>query len=334
MNRPVAIGIDLGGTNLRTAIVDLDGLIVARSDQPTLADRGFEAVIADIVASVDALIGGASVDRGSIAGVGLCTPGPLDLREGRIIHAANLPGWTNVPIRNALKERLHLPVALENDGNAAALGEYRAGAGRGNDPLVMLTLGTGVGAGVILNGRILHGHFDNAAELGHMIVVVNGLPCPCGQRGCLERYASADAVVRRVLDADQNRDRHGAVNLSRDREGAVYPSREGERADVPLRAEDVAQGAVAGDPLCRRVWDEACLYLAVACVNIQHAFNPAKIVLGGGMSLVGKPLLDGVRKFLRAQAWSLHDDVPAIELSSLGADAGLIGSAALVLDLR
>jgi glucokinase len=334
MNQPVAIGIDLGGTNLRIALVDRDGLIVTRSDQPTLADRGFEAVIAAIVASVDALIGGASVDRGSIAGVGLCTPGPLDLREGRIIHAANLPGWTNVPIRNALKERLHLPVALENDGNAAALGEYRAGAGRGCDPLVMLTLGTGVGAGVILNGRILHGHFDNAAELGHMIVVVDGLPCPCGQRGCLERYASADAVVRRVLDADQNRDRHGAVNLSRDREEAVYPSREGERAEVPLRAEDVAQAAVAGDPLCRRVWDEACLYLAVACVNIQHAFNPAKIVLGGGMSLVGKPLLDGVRKFLRAQAWSLHHDVPAIELSSLGADAGLIGSAALVLDLR
>jgi len=332
MNQPVAIGIDLGGTNLRIALVDRDGLIVARDDQRTLADRGPDAVIGDIVASVDALIGGASVDRGGIAGVGLCTPGPLDLREGRIIHAANLPGWTNVPIRNALKERLHLPVALENDGNAAALGEYRAGAGRGNDPLVMLTLGTGVGAGVILNGRILHGHFDNAAELGHMIVVVDGLPCPCGQRGCLERYASADAVVRRALDADQNRDRHGAVNLSRDREGAVYPSRERERADLPLRAEDVAQGAVAGDPLCRRVWDEACLYLAVACVNIQHAFNPAKIVLGGGMSLVGKPLLDGVRKFLRAQAWSLHHDVPAIELSSLGADAGLIGSAALALD--
>jgi len=332
MKHAVAIGIDLGGTNLRIALVDREGLIVARDDQRTLADRGPDAVIEGIVASVDALIGGASVDRGSIAGVGLCTPGPLDLREGRIIHAANLPGWTNVPIREALKEKLHLPVALENDGNAAAFGEFRAGAGRGCDPLVMLTLGTGVGAGVILNGRILHGHFDNAAELGHMIVVLDGLLCPCGQRGCLERYASADAVVRRVLDADQSRERQRPHHPSRDREGAVCLSREWEGTDVPLRAEDVAQAAVAGDPLCRRVWDEACLYLAVACVNIQHAFNPAKIVLGGGMSLVGTPLLDGVRKFLRAQAWSLHHDVPAIELSSLGADAGLIGSAALALD--
>ncbi len=322
MNRPVAIGIDLGGTNLRTAIVDLDGLIVTRSDQPTLADRGPGAVIADIVASVDALIGGASVDRGSIAGVGLCTPGPLDLREGRIIHAANLPGWTNVPIRNALKERLHLPVALENDGNAAALGEYRAGAGCGNDPLVMLTLGTGVGAGVILNGRILHGHFDNAAELGHMIVVVDGLPCPCGQRGCLERYASADAVVRRVLDADQNRNR----------EGAVLPSRERERAEVPARAEDVAQAATAGDPLCRRVWDEACLYLAVACVNIQHAFNPQRIILGGGLANAGDFLLDAVRARFRERTWTLHDDAPEIVLAQLGPDAGVIGAAALARD--
>jgi glucokinase len=276
-------------------------------------------------------------DDADVLAVGLDTPGPAGAtgvlsRKGSTNFSS--PDWWAYDIRGALEAELGKPVVYSNDGNAAALGEYRSGAGRGNDPLVMLTLGTGVGAGVILNGRILHGHFDNAAELGHMIVVVNGLPCPCGQRGCLERYASADAVVRRVLDADQNRDRHGAVNLSRDREGAVYPSREGERADVPLRAEDVAQGAVAGDPLCRRVWDEACLYLAVACVNIQHAFNPAKIVLGGGMSLVGKPLLDGVRKFLRAQAWSLHHDVPAIELSSLGADAGLIGSAALVLDLR
>ncbi|MFH1109547.1 MAG: ROK family protein [Planctomycetota bacterium] len=332
MKHPVAIGIDLGGTNLRTAIVDLDGLIVTRSDQPTLADRGFEAVIEDIVASVDALIGGANVDRGSITGVGLCTPGPLDLREGRIIHAANLPGWTNVPIRDALKERLHLPVALENDGNAAALGEYRAGAGRGNDPLVMLTLGTGVGAGVILNGRILHGHFDNAAELGHMIVVVDGLPCPCGQRGCLERYASADAVVRRILDADQNRDRHGAVNVAPPLVGGADPSRERKRPDVPLRAEDVAQAAVAGDPLCRRVWDEACLYLAVACVDIQHAYNPQRIILGGGLANAGDFLLDAVRARFRERTWTLHDDAPEIVLAQLGPDAGLIGSAALALD--
>ncbi len=333
MNQPVAIGIDLGGTNLRIALVDRDGLIVARDDQRTLADRGPDAVIEGIVASVDALIGGAHVDRGSIAGVGLCTPGPLDFREGRIIHAANLPGWTDVPIRNALTEKLHLPVALENDGNTAALGEYRAGAGRGNDPLVMLTLGTGVGAGVILNGRILHGHFDNAAELGHLIVVVDGLPCPCGQRGCLERYASADAVVRRVLDADQNRDRHGAVNLSRDREGAVYPSRERERPDLPLFAEDVARGAVAGDPLCRRVWDEACLYLAVACVNIQHAFNPQRIILGGGLANAGDFLLDAVRVRFGERTWTLHDDAPEIVLAQLGPDAGVIGAAALVLDL-
>jgi glucokinase len=213
-------------------------------------------------------------------------------------------------------------VALENDGNAAAFGEFRAGAGRGCDPLVMLTLGTGVGAGVVLDGRILHGHFDNAAELGHMVVVVDGLPCPCGQRGCLERYASADAVVRRVLDADQNRDRRGAVN----------PSRERERPDLTLRAEDIAQASVAGDPLCRRVWDEACLYLAVACVNIQHAFDPQRIILGGGLANAGDFLLDAVRIRFGERTWTLHDDAPEIVLAQLGPDAGVIGATALALD--
>jgi glucokinase len=238
----------------------------------------------------------------------LATPGPLDRREGRIVRTANLPGWKDVPIRDPLRGKTGLPVTLENDANAAAFGEYCSGAGRGDKDLVMLTLGTGVGAGVILNGRILHGHFGNAAELGHMIVVVDGLPCPCGQRGCLEQYASATAIVHR---AAQYRDSHGAVTL--------------------LRAEDVANGAANGDPLCGRVWDEACLSLAVACVNIQHAFNPAKIVLGGGMSLAGHMLLDRVRRFFREQAWSLHTDAPEIVLAQLGPDAGVIGAAMLAM---
>lgn len=311
MNQRLAIGIDLGGTNLRIALVNRDGLIHTRSDQLTQADRGPDAVIVDIAASVNALIDGASLDRRNIAGIGLCTPGPLALGEGRIIHAANLPRWKNVPIRKALAEELHLPVILENDGNAAAFGEYCFGAGRGCEDMVMLTLGTGVGAGVILNGNILHGHFDNAAELGHMIVVTDGLPCPCGQRGCLEQYASAGAIVRRVFNA--------------------HPNPERMRRDLPLCAEAVAQNAANGDPLCQRIWDEACLYLAIACVNIQHTYNPAKIVLGGGLSNTGAQLLDRVNAHFRKHTWSLHTDAPEIVLAQLGGDAGLVGAAKLAM---
>jgi glucokinase len=330
MNPPLAIGIDLGGTNLRIALVDRDGNILHRLEQPTRASRGPGPIIEDLADIVRRLAPPSPSQGGGrgeglvserIVGIGLATPGPLDLREGRIISTANLPGWKDVPIRDALREKTGLPVTLENDGNAAAFGEYRAGAGRGCNHLAMLTLGTGVGAGVVLNGEILHGHFNNAAELGHMIVVVNGLPCPCGQRGCLERYASADAVVRRVLDADQ----------SRERQRPDHPSRDRERADVPLRAEDVAQRAGGGDPLCERVWDEACLYLAVACVNIQHAYNPARIVLGGGLSNAGALLLDRVNGHFRAQVWALHEDCPEIVLAQLGRNAGLVGAAMLAM---
>ncbi len=320
MNPPLAIGIDLGGTNIKTALVDRDGNILHRLEQPTEASRGPGPVIddlADIVRRLRRCSSAPSLSQGEgrgeggsreLVGIGLATPGPLNLREGRIIRTANLPDWKDVPIRDALRDKTGLPVILENDGNAAAYGEYRCGAGHDSGDLVMLTLGTGVGAGVILNGRIVHGHFHNAAELGHMIVVVDGLPCPCGQRGCLEQYASANAIVHR---AAQYRDRHGAVTL--------------------LRAEDIAQAAANGDPLCERVWDEACLYLAIACVNIQHAFNPSKIVLGGGLSNAGAQLLDRVNAHFCKHTWSLHTDAPEIVLAQLGPDAGVIGVAILAM---
>lgn len=319
MNSPLAIGIDLGGTNIKAAVVGRDGNILERIEQPTGAVRGPEPVIEDLADIVRRLRKkspipskgegrGVASDLNDLVGIGLATPGPLDLHAGRIIHAANLPGWRDVRIRDALREKTGLPVILENDGNAAAYGEYRLGAGLGRDDIVLLTLGTGVGSGVILNGQILHGHFDNAAELGHMIVAADGLPCPCGQRGCLEQYASAGAIVRRVLSADPSRDREGADEL---------------------RAEDVIEGAASGDQLCERVWDETCQFLAIACVNIQHAYNPLKILLGGGLSNAGAQLLDRVKAHFRKRTWSLHSDAPEIVLAQLGADAGVIGAATL-----
>ncbi len=319
MNLPLAIGIDIGGTNIKAAVIDLDGNVLHRLEQPTDASRGPGPVIedlADIVRRLAALTAAHGKSRveglvsEGIVGIGLATPGPLDLHGGRIIRGANLPAWKDVPIREALWQKTGLPVTLDNDGNAAAYGEYRCGAGRDGGDLVMLTLGTGVGAGVILKGRIFHGHFDNAAELGHMIVVVDGLPCPCGQRGCLEQYASAQAIVHRVLLADPSHEKAPAI---------------------AIRAEDVAQAAANGDPLCERVWDDACLYLAIACVNIQHAFNPTRIVLGGGLSNAGAQLLDRVSAHFRRHTWSLHTDSPEIVLAQLGPDAGVIGAAMLAM---
>jgi len=307
MTPSIAIGIDLGGTNLKGGVIDASGRILDRRDIPTRPDRGPGPVMDDLAELVKQL----RRDR-EVVGIGLATPGPLDLRRGRIIHAANLPGWIDVPIRNALAGKTGLPVVLENDANAAAYGEFTAGAGRECQNMTLLTLGTGVGAGVIIDGRILHGHFDNAAELGHMIVVVDGEPCPCGQRGCLERYASADAVARRADRFNQSGER--------------------KRPDPPRSADQVASRAAQGDEVCLRAWNEACLYLAVACVNIQHAYNSQRIILGGGMGQAGALLLDNVRRQLKEQSWRLHDDVPEVVLAELGSDAGIVGAAGLLRD--
>lgn len=316
MTTSVAIGIDLGGTNLKGAAVDQQGHILARQVHPAHADRGPDAVVDEMVQLINELVAESSLTRSELVGVGVGAPGPLSVRDGRIIHAVNLTGWQNVPLRDLLRDKLDTIVVLDNDGNAAAYGEFWTGVGREVDDLVMLTLGTGVGAGVIMNGRVVHGHFENAAEIGHMIVVPNGLPCRCGQKGCLERYASAAAVARRVV---------AAIEHGRDSELARAV-----RAGGTIDAAGVAQCAERGDALCAQIWDEACLYLALTCINIQHAFNPACIVLGGGMSRAGGFLLDRVTRHFDQQKWSLHDDFPAIALARLGYDAGVIGAAGLV----
>ena len=316
MNPSVAIGIDLGGTNLKAAAVDRAGRVLAQATVRLATEDGPDAVIARMARLAEELLVEASVDRSALVGVGVGAPGPLSHRDGLIIKAANLPGWVNVALRDRLAERVRLPVTLDNDGNAAAFGEFWVGAGKGRDDLVMLTLGTGVGGGVILNRQVLHGHFDNAAELGHMIVAPDGLPCSCGQRGCLEQYSSATAVARRTADAIKS--------------GASSSIAQALGGGKSIDAEQVARCAREGDETCSRVWDEACRYLAIACVNIQHAYNPARVVLGGGMSEAGAFLLDRVRQHLEKQKWSLHDDLPAVSLTRLGKNAGVIGAAGLL----
>lgn len=352
---PVAVGVDLGGTNLKVALVDDRAQVLAYEKRPTGAERGAEAVIDDIVSMVESILH--ESERGeshNCVGVGVGAPGPLSVREGRVYRMANLAGWNDVPLRDRVQQRLGMPVVLDNDGNAAALGEYwarrlppyqsasdgrkrlppyqggivggsskRSKAGSASespnscDDLVMLTLGTGVGAGIVIGGRLVHGHFENAAEIGHMIVVRDGEPCRCGQRGCLERYASAEQVVARVVRAIK-------AGESCALKGQI-------ESGLDINASHVAEAAGKGDASCARIWDDACTYLAMACVNIQHIINPARIVLGGGMTAVGQPLLDAIRERVRVMTWKLHEDAPTLELSRLGENTGVVGAAALQL---
>ncbi len=322
MTASVAIGIDLGGTNIKAAVVDQQASIVKNQSVPTPDSRGVDEIVGEIISLVGILKTEASISPSDLLGVGLGTPGPIDMKEGRVVRSVNFPEFQDVPLRDLLQKKLNTPVLLDNDGNVAALGEYWAECSTNEDSsnvidsLVMITLGTGVGAGVILKGEILHGHFDNAAELGHMIIDPNGLSCPCGQRGCLEQYISASSIAKRVVDA---------IKLGES--SSLSPK---VHAGDSIDAEEVSQAAKDGDSLCLRVWNEACMYLAVACINIQHVYNPARVVLGGGLSKAGPFLLDRIAEQIQKHQWSIHDDIPEVSLAKLGYDAGVIGAAGLV----
>jgi glucokinase len=315
MSRQLAVGVDLGGTNIVTALIADDGDIVGIATRRTDAERGAEQVIGELADTVNDLIAENSAAQDDVVGLGIGTPGPLRLREGIIHRSANLPGWENVPIRQWLQEKTLLPVQLENDANAAAYAEHWVGAGKGAGDLVTLTLGTGIGAGAIIGGDILRGHFENAAEFGHTIVELEGRPCKCGQRGCLEQYASPGNIAKYAIE-----------QIRKGSESSLGPVL---KANGAFDSQAIAEAALAGDSLADTIWDEACRYIALACVNIQHTINPEILVLAGGMSKSGEFLLGRVRQHFTAQTWKIFDDKPKIVLSNLGGNAGVIGAAGL-----
>lgn len=314
MNR-LTIGIDVGGTNIKAGLVDRTGAVRQRLSIATEAAGGFEHVFARMTVLVTDLIAVAKTERARIVGIGLGVPGPMSHAKGLIYGAPNLPGWVNIPMRDRFAAATGMPVVLENDANAAAFGEHVAGAGRGAADMVLLTLGTGIGGGVIVGGQLIRGHFDNAGEIGHLIAVPNGRACPCGQRGCLERYASANAVAQRYAEA-----------LAEQAGAAANDSAE---LSPDYSAVEVAERARSGEPLARAIWDETCFYLATACVTLQHLLNPLRIVLGGGMAEAGPQLFDRVREHFGKLTWHVAPDHPEIVPAQLGNDAGMIGAAAL-----
>lgn len=314
---PCAIGIDLGGTRIKAGAIDGEARVLVRRTVATEADQGPDEVIQRMCAVSRELcdeLGGAA---GLPAAIGIGAPGALNRRAGVIISPPNLPGWRNVPLVERVQQGAGLPVILENDANAAAWGEYVAGAGHHTHDAVMLTLGTGVGGGVISDGKLCRGHFETGGEIGHMIVQPEGRLCNCGQSGCLEAYASASNVARRVVEAI--------------RAGERSICDEWLRKNGALEAHDVVAAAAAGDAVAHRVWGDACRYLAVACVNIQHMINPAVIIFAGGMSAAGDQLLAPVREHFERLTWPGIDDRPELRIARLGNDAGWIGAASLAL---
>jgi glucokinase len=311
--KSVCIGIDLGGTFIKFCMLDQASRAGGVLQLPTPVDA--DGIVATMAAGAKQAIAATSLSREQVRGVGVGSPGPLDLDAGMVIDSPNIPGLRNFPLRDRVAEAIGLPVTLENDANAAAYGEFVCGAGRGTRDMVMLTLGTGVGGGIIHQGRIVHGAHGIGGELGHMIVQsIDGRPCGCGQRGCLEQYASAGSLAR-----------HAADRLRRETPAGVL--RTAFEAGERIEAHDIHAAHIAGDAFATELWEELAYYLATGCISICRAFDPERIVLAGGMTRAGDDLLNPVRRHFEALHWRLTPIRTALAVASLGNDAGAVGAA-------
>jgi len=319
LEKKYSIGVDLGGTNIVSAIVNYQGKIINRLKVPTFAERGKEATIKRIIEAIHKNIVQSSVAPDEIIGIGIGAPGPLDIKRGIINFAPNLPGWRDVPLRKILEDEFNMKVVLENDANAAAWGERCFGIGRGVDNLVCFTLGTGIGGGIIIDGKIYHGNNYGAAELGHMTVNKDGPRCNCGNYGCLEAYSSATGIKNRI----KNRIKEGIKSkfLNFDNDDELFES---------LRLKLIFESARKGDKLTKSVVEEAISYLGIAIANIANILNPEMVVLVGGITNEGDKLLIPLRREVKKRAFYSNYKSLKIVIGELGGNAGVLGAAALL----
>ncbi|TFG54548.1 MAG: ROK family protein [Candidatus Aminicenantes bacterium] len=320
MKELVTLGVDLGGTKVETALVDEQGHVLSSHREPTHPDRGAKKIIDDIVNCVVRCL---DKGAGQAAALGIGVAGQID-RTGVVRASPNLR-WENVPLKKLLEEKVRMPVVVINDVRAALWGEWRHGAGRGTDDLIVVFVGTGIGGGVVSGGRVLEGCGNAAGELGHMVIVRDGRKCHCPNRGCLEAYAGGWAIAERAQTA-----------VGSD------PAAGQRLTFLAGRVEDITAGTVAqafdeGDDLARRLVAETADLLGQGLVSIVNAFNPCRLILGGGV-IEGIPvMLPIVERVVRERALSAASDGLQIIRAALGNEAGIVGAAALartVLEVR
>ncbi|PKM51308.1 MAG: glucokinase [Firmicutes bacterium HGW-Firmicutes-7] len=311
-----SIGVDLGGTNIAAAIVTVDGQIIKKASIPTLNDRNDEAIVKDMAKLCLQIVSEANITQDEIHSVGIGSPGIVDSQKGEIVYANNLK-FRNSPIAKMFQKYFNKPVYLENDANAAAYGEYVSGAGSVYKDLVAITLGTGVGGGIILDGKVISGSYNAGAELGHIVISIDGELCTCGRHGCWECYSSATGLIREAKLAAQNNPEsllNALVGNELNRMNAKIPF-------------DAAQ---AGDPVAMGVIDNYVKYLAVGLVNVINMVQPEVIVLGGGISAQQDNLLNPLKERIVNEIYGGAEAFKTqIKIAELGNDAGLIGASML-----
>ncbi|MDQ0396216.1 ROK family protein [Labrys monachus] len=306
-----ALGIDLGGTQVRAALVDADGAVLRRASARTDVGGGPPAILAQF-ARLMAEIG---ADTATLAGVGVCAPGPLDSATGTFIHVPTLPRWEGFALRDRLAADLGLPVVVEGDAIAAAYGEWRFGAGRGLDHLLYITVSTGIGGGVVSDGRLLHGRRGMAAHVGHFRMATDGPRCACGAVGCFEAFAAGTALDRRARQAVLDHPDSLLASMA---------------ATDPAHAGHVVEAARQGDAVALRLLDQEAAYLGEGITSLIHLYSPERVIIGGGVSN-GLDLMQArIHRVIEETAMPSFRDVRVVR-AGLGDNAGLVGAAALIL---
>ena len=313
------VGIDLGGTNIAAGAMPIDGTReIAMRMSPTHAEEGSGGVVERIVTMVEDVIAQTraetGADRSDFLGVGIGSPGPLDRAGGIVIESPNL-GWRHFPLRDAVATRVNLPATLDNDANCATLGEWWCGAAKGGRNVVGITIGTGIGGGLIFDGKLYHGSSDGAGEIGHTTIDPTGRRCKCGNYGCLEAYASGPAIAERARE-----------ELEVDGESILIEMVEGDVSRIT--AQTVYEASKRGDPVAQEVVRDTAHFLGVGLSNLINVLNPDIVVVAGGVTQAGDQLFDPLRAEVRRRAFKSAVDACRIVPGALPLSAGVVGAVA------
>lgn len=313
MNKKYIIGIDLGGTKISGAISDADGNILNDITVETASYEGVEPVIFRIKGIVSHLLKVTGINREDVYGIGIGSPGPLDSKKGIIANAVNIKGFIDIPIVSILENEFNIKTYLDNDANAAALGELWFGAGKGCKNFIYITVSTGIGSGIVIDGDIYSGTTGNAGELGHTTVDINGVKCNCGNYGCLETISSGTAIGRIARE-----------RLSKGEESML-------REYSAVTSKEVFECAAKGDRMASEVIDYSIGHLGIAIANVVAIFDPEKVIIGGGVSKAGEVVFKKIREVVRTRCFKTMADTVQIVPAGLGTNAGVAGAIGIVL---
>lgn len=315
----IVIGVDLGGTNVKAALVSRDKKVIAKDSRPTNADGGPDAVMQVVQDTLEDLLKNNGINKEQVLAVGIGAPGPMNWQTGVVFSPPNLPGWHNVSLADYMQKRLDMPCFVDNDANVACYGEFWMGAGVGTESMAVLTLGTGVGGGVVTFGKLLRGIDGTAAELGHMKVQRDGRICGCGAKGCLETYASVSGLARTAIDGIQS----GKTSTLTERCNGDLESIDGKM---------IFDAAEEGDEFAKWVFEETATWIGLGISSIINYQNPEKLVLCGGMIAAGDLLFEPVRRVAKANSFEVPGKRCEIVPAALGNDAGVLGCAGCALE--